>query len=84
MTSQISYTNDLTDPPNFNTLLGGVIGVILGVFLQEHTCERSGKPVIGDHRKPTWSRCSGRRVVTLAGSSGAGVGGGDLEAVVFA
>jgi NAD(P)-dependent dehydrogenase (short-subunit alcohol dehydrogenase family) len=49
-----------------------------------NVCERSGKPVIGDHRKPTWSRCSGRRLVRLAGPPFGGVGGGDLEAVVFA
>jgi hypothetical protein len=47
-------------------------------------CERSGKPVIGDHRKPTWSRRFDRRSVRLAGSPFGGVGGGDLEAVVFA
>jgi transposase len=47
-------------------------------------CERSAKPVIGDHRKPTWGRCSGRRLVRLAGASGGRDRGGDFEGVVFA
>lgn len=46
-------------------------------------CERSEKPVIGDHRKPTWGRCPGRRLVRLVGASVARVGGRDLEAVVL-
>jgi hypothetical protein len=53
-------------------------------FVSCWPCERSGKPVIDDHRKPTLGRCSGRRLVRLARSLFGGVGGGDLEAVVFA
>jgi len=52
--------------------------------IREAICERSGKPVIGDHRKPTWGRCSGRRLVRLVGAFVAGVGGRDFEAVVLA
>ena len=55
-----------------------------GPLSNRTNCERSGKPVIGDHRKPTWSRRFDRRSVRLARPRFGGVGGGDLEAVVFA
>ena len=47
-------------------------------------CERSSDSDIGDHGRPTWGRCSGWRWLRLVVTSSVGVGGGDLEAVVFA
>ena len=65
-------------------MLAAVIEAVIANQLTAADCGRSGKPAIGDHRKPTWGRCSGRGLVTLAGASVAGVGGRDFEAVVLA